>query len=86
MLKNIIQLNLKQNLPEVKLQLTHNYEQLKPILLKHPKYSLRIAFALITWQMSKDFIEGRREGVAFDLIITIAKEGDLKAEGIHIIN
>jgi hypothetical protein len=64
---------LKQNLPEVKLQLTHNYAQLKPILVKHWKYALRIAFALIPWQSARDFIEGRREGSAFDLIIAIAE-------------
>jgi hypothetical protein len=59
-LKAIYQVNLKQNLPEVKLQLTHNYEQLKPVLVKHYKYALKIAFAILNWQTSRDFVEGRR--------------------------
>jgi hypothetical protein len=59
-LKTIYQVNLKQNLPEVKLQLNHNYEQLKPVLVKYYKYALKIAFAILNWQTSRDFVEGRR--------------------------
>lgn len=85
MLKSVIQVNLKQNLPEVKLQLTHNYELLKPVLLKHWKYALRIAFALFQWQSARDFIEGRREGAVFDLITCIARDCDLKTAGEYIV-
>lgn len=65
----------------MKLQLSHHYEQLKPILLRHHKYSLRIAFAIINWQIARDFMEGRREGAIFDLIIAIAQEGALNQDG-----
>jgi len=74
-LKRIIQVNVKQNLPEVRLQLTHNYEQLKHILIHHWKYSLLIAFALLNWQTAREFLEGRREGAIFDLIQSIAISG-----------
>lgn len=74
-LKRVIQVNVKQNLPEVRLQFTHNYEQLKPILTHHWKYSLLIAFALINWQAAREFLEGKREGAVFDLLQTIATSG-----------
>lgn len=68
----MVQINVKQNLPEVRLQFTHHYEQLKPILAHHWKYSLMIAFALINWQAAREFLEGNREGAVFDLLKSIA--------------
>jgi len=55
-LKSIIQTNIKQNLPEVKLQFNHNFNALKSILLNHWKYALHISLSLINWQTARDFL------------------------------
>lgn len=77
-LKAVIQTNIKSNLPEVRLQLTHNYTVLKPILLIHWKYSLRIVFSLFNWQLAIDFLNGDRpqDNIIFDLLLALTQEGD----------
>ena len=55
-IKSVITTNLKQNVHEVRLQFNHNYNKLKPILLKHWKYSLRIALSLHTWQVCRELL------------------------------
>lgn len=59
-LKTVLTINLKQNIHEVRLQFNHNYPTLKPILLKHWKYALRLALSLHTWQIALDMLEGKR--------------------------
>jgi hypothetical protein len=59
-LKDVIHNNIKQNIPEVRLQLTYNYPNLRPVLLKHWKLSLRIVLSLFNWQTARDFLAGNR--------------------------
>lgn len=40
----------------MRLQLTHNYEALKPALAANWKYSLRIGLSLVSWQQAKDIL------------------------------
>lgn len=85
-LKAVIHDKLKANIPEVRLQLTHNYEPLKPILLRHWRYSFRIALALFNWQLAKDFMNGVKEGnVAIDLILSLSQGEDAKARGEYLL-
>lgn len=55
-IKNVLAINLKQNIYEVRLQFNHNYEKLKPVLLKHWKYAFRLVLPLQTWQISRDLL------------------------------
>jgi len=55
-LKSVLSTNVKQNIHEVRLQLNHNYETLKPILLKHWKYAFRLSLPLHSWQICRDLL------------------------------
>ena len=74
-LKAVVTKNLKHNLPEVRLQLNHNYEQLLPALLIHWKYSLRIALSLVTWQQARDILtQTNLEHLPWRLLTRIAEQ------------
>jgi hypothetical protein len=55
-IKTVLSVNLKQNIHEVRLQFNHNYQKLKPVLLKHWKYAFRLTLPLHTWQICKDLL------------------------------
>jgi hypothetical protein len=86
-LKDVIHTNIKNNVPEVRFQLTHNYAQLKPILLKHWKQAFRIVLSLFNWQTARDFLGGAREGnVCYDLLISLCSTGeDASGKGVYLM-
>jgi hypothetical protein len=70
-LKAVITKNLKQNVHEVRLQFNHNYVAIKDVLVKHPKYGMRLALALHTWQIVTESLAGKRDNNAVDLLYAI---------------
>jgi hypothetical protein len=79
-LKDVLTNNLKKNVHEVRLQFNHNYQKLKPILLQHWRYALRLALSLHSWQVSVEMLQGKQDNSAVDLLYTVLKE-DSRARG-----
>ena len=71
LLKSVLTVNLKQNLHEVRLQFNHNYLQIKPVFLKHPKLAIRLALALHTWQLTVESLSGSIENQVVDLLFSV---------------
>lgn len=84
-LKAVLTTNLKQNVHEVRLQFNHNYLHLKPVLLQHWKYALRLALALHSWQVALEVLEGKTDKTpAADLVYSLLAQ-DAAVRGQYLI-